>query len=73
MARFIALSLVIIVVLICCAPSLEARKVLSMEKKILPSLEDSSTFSPSAPSGKDLTMFIYGKLFAFPEIGRAHV
>ncbi|KAL7186187.1 hypothetical protein ACSBR2_028023 [Camellia fascicularis] len=66
MARFNMLALVLIVILIFGAPSLEARKLLSVEEKKVPSqLEDNlvpsalpkgSTAPPSSPSGKGHAM-----------------
>ncbi|KAA8526749.1 hypothetical protein F0562_009022 [Nyssa sinensis] len=62
MARLSMLSLIFVLVLICYAsPSLEARKLLSMEKRKVPSLVDNLVLSalpevttpPSSPSAKE--------------------
>ncbi|KAI8010625.1 Precursor of CEP14 [Camellia lanceoleosa] len=76
MAFLSKLSLVFFLLICCaCAPSLEARKLLTMENKKVPSLEDSLLLSalptgtippPSSPGGKGHSMVINGRVFVLP-------
>ncbi|KAF8391205.1 hypothetical protein HHK36_023507 [Tetracentron sinense] len=72
MARLTIVLLIFLVVSPCFLPSLDARKLLSMEKKKkFPSLEDSlvlsalpkGTIPPSSPSKKGHAMLVNEKLF----------
>ncbi|GFZ05086.1 hypothetical protein Acr_17g0006580 [Actinidia rufa] len=69
------LSLVFVFMLLCGAPSSEARKLLGMEKKIMPSyLMDTLVLSalpksssvPSSASGKGYAVIINRRLFTRP-------
>lgn len=71
MARFSVVHLLFITLLVCFVPILEARKLRSMQKKEVPSLESTLILNalpkgpspPSSPSDKGHAMLMNPKLF----------
>ncbi|KAL9346143.1 hypothetical protein Peur_060996 [Populus x canadensis] len=68
MARLSTMEFIFILILICHAPSFEARKLLSLEKKENPSLEDK--FTPSFPPVRDAQSIVIGKRFITSQLSK---